>query len=77
MEDQLIYQFPRNKDEAICFRLHEYKERKYIDLRIFFKSKDGSETFPTKKGITLGLEHLSELKKGITLCEEKLSSKAH
>ena len=71
MEDQTIYQFPRNENEAICFRIHEYKNRKYVDLRIFFKSKQGDEMFPTKKGITVGLEHLAELKKGLSMCEQK------
>ncbi|OGW85529.1 MAG: hypothetical protein A3C35_06125 [Omnitrophica bacterium RIFCSPHIGHO2_02_FULL_46_11] len=70
----MIYQFSRNNDEKICFRLREYKDKSYIDLRIFFKSKQGDEMFPTKKGITVSLEHLPELKKGISLCEKKVST---
>ena len=74
MENQILYQFARNQDEAVYFSLREYKERKYIDLRIFYQPKDADEMRPTKKGITLALELLPELKKGISVCEKKLTA---
>ena len=73
MENQVIYQFPRNSDEKVYVSLREYKERKYLDLRIFFRPKEGGDLRPTKKGVTMGLELLPELKKAVLLCEKKLA----
>lgn len=74
MENNVLYEFSRNQDETVYFTLREYKQRKYIDLRVFFQPKDGSEMRPTKKGITLALELLPELKKGILACEKKIQA---
>ena len=74
MEDQILYQFNRGNDEVVQFRFSEYKQRKYIDLRVFFRLKNEDELRPTKKGITVALDHFSELKKGIMTCEKKLSA---
>ena len=76
MENKTLYQFTRNSDEVVHFTLREYKQRKYIDLRIFFRPKNDHEMRPTKKGITLALELFPELKKGIAECEKKLIQQA-
>ena len=75
MENQILYQFSRNQDEQVHFTLKEYKQRKYLDLRIFFQPKEGEEMLPTKKGITLSTELFPELKRGIAACEKVLMSK--
>lgn len=72
MNDQVLYQFSRNQDESVFVTLRDYKNKKYVDLRVFFQPKDSEEMKPTKKGLTLGIEHLSELKKGILICEKQL-----
>ncbi len=74
MEDQILHQFSRNQDETVYFTLKEYKDRKYIDLRIFYQPKDAEEMRPTKKGITLSIDLLPELKRGVFACEKKLSN---
>lgn len=74
MENQLLYEFERNQDDAVRFSLREYKARKYLDLRIFYHPKEGEEMLPTKKGITIALELLPELRKGIQACEKKLGN---
>ena len=73
MDDKIVYQFSRNDDESIYFRLRDYKDRKYIDLRIFYRPKNGDEMLPTKKGITIPVELLGELKKGIIACEKQMT----
>ena len=75
MENQTLYQFSRNQDEEVHFTLKGYKQRKYLDLRVFFQPKNGEEMLPTKKGITLAVELFPELEKGITACEKVLMSK--
>lgn len=72
MEDQVLYQFSRNQDETVYVSLKDYKNRKYVDLRIFFQPKDSEDLHPTRKGLTLGVEYLGELKKGISMCEKEL-----
>ena len=75
MEEEILYQFARNQDEKVQFRLRDYKDKRYIDLRVFFKPKDQDELLPTKKGITLAVEFLPEIKKGISACERKVLQK--
>lgn len=77
MEDQVLYKFARNQDETVYFSLREYKERTYIDLRVFYRPKDNDEMRPTKKGITLPLTLLPELKRGVFACEKKLLNGAN
>ena len=72
MENEVIYRFPRKQDEEVYISLREYKDRQYIDLRIFFQPKDSDEMRPTKKGITIEIELLKELKKGILASEKRV-----
>ena len=72
MEEESLYQFQRKENELVCLRLKEYKRRKYIDLRIFYKPEDDDQMRPTKKGITLAIELLPQLKKGIIVSEQKI-----
>ena len=74
MDDQVVYQFSRNQDETVYISIREYKNKKYLDLRVFFQPKDAEDMKPTRKGLTLGVEYLSELKKGILSCEKQLQS---
>lgn len=62
---QIIYAFQKNQEEEVRFTLRPYKERQYVDLRIWFQPADGGDYHPTKKGITLSVEYLAELKKGL------------
>ena len=64
-EPRLVYRFQRNPDEEIRILLKEYKERYYLDLRLWFHPSSGGEYFPTKKGISVALGLLPELKKGV------------
>lgn len=74
MNDQVVYQIARGNDEAIFFTLREFKNRKYLDLRVFFQPKNEEDMKPTKKGLTVTLELLDEIKKGILACEKEVLS---
>ena len=67
MEELVVYSFAKNQDEEIRFTLRRYKQRNYLDIRLWFQTSAAGEFHPAKKGITLGLEHLSELKKGLEI----------
>lgn len=70
-QDRVVYRFQRNSEEEVRFTLHEYKDRQYLDLRLWFLPADGGEYKPTRKGLTLPLEFLSELKKGVAKTEQE------
>ena len=73
MENKIVYKINCGRDASIFFRLRNYKERKYIDLRLLFQPRDSVEMFPTRKGITLQAELFAELKKGIDACAKELA----
>ena len=70
MLNEVIYSFPKNETEEVRFSLREYKERVYLDLRLWFQTKEG-EYLPTKKGLTLSPEFLPELRKGLEKAEKE------
>ena len=75
MDNQLVYQFSRNQNESVCISIREYKQRKYIDLRVFYRPEGSDELRPTRKGITIGLQHFTELKKGMSAFERELQNR--
>ena len=63
--NQLIYAFPRMQGEEIQINLQKYKDKYYIDLRLWYQPKNESVLRPTKKGIFVAVEKLPELRKGL------------
>lgn len=61
--EKIVHSFRRNNDEEVRITLRKYKERVYLDQRIFFEAQ--GEFHHTKKGLTLSAEFLPELKRGI------------
>ncbi len=57
--------FPRSATEEIQMALRQYRGKYYVDLRLWFQPKDNSSMRPTKKGISIAAEQLSDLKEGI------------
>lgn len=72
MENLLVHSFQKNESEEVRFSLREYKNRHYLDLRLFFQPQDRPEMAPSKKGITLAVEFLPELKRGLLKLEEEV-----
>ena len=64
-ELHIVHSFRKNPEEEVRFCVREYKDRHYLDIRLWFLPAVGGDFFPTKKGLTLSLEYLPELKKGI------------
>lgn len=63
--DHTVHTFYKNGNEEIRITLRQYKERKYLDLRLWFQPPKGGDFRPTRKGITLGFEFLAELRRGL------------
>ncbi len=72
---EVIYTFPKSETESVQTSISEYRDKLYIDIRLFYKGDDGVER-PTKKGLTLpaGLL-LKELKKGVDTAVDHLSAR--
>ena len=66
---QLIHSFPKNPLEEIRISLTVYKKKQYIDLRVYYKGDDG-EFHPSKKGLTLSLDLMSDLEEAVRKARE-------
>ena len=68
-----IFTFRKNATEEIRVSLHEYRGRKYFDIRAFREKDTGHlEFLRTAKGLTLSVYILPELKKAILALEKEL-----
>lgn len=66
---EFIRDIEKNKSEIIRVTIDEYKGEKLINIRVFFKDKDGNWS-PTKKGIAIRIEMFPKLKKVLDEVEE-------
>jgi hypothetical protein len=65
--NSIIHEFQKNSGEKVVIQFSEYKGKKYIDVRVFYNAGDGKveDWKPTKKGITISRDLISELKEGV------------
>jgi len=61
---RLIAEFDKNSAEKVRVTLQEWRCQTYFDLRIFYQDDKGA-WLPTKKGITVNVELLGELRSAI------------
>jgi hypothetical protein len=55
----VLQEFEKNTGTRTIVRLTEWKGKRYIDIRDWFKSKNEDKYIPTKKGISIRLEQFS------------------
>jgi len=58
------YEFEKNKSQVIHIAPSLYEDYDVIDIRIYAKNKQG-EWVPTKRGVTLNVDQIPELIKGL------------
>lgn len=73
MAKVVFHAFMKNSDQEVRFAAGEYKDKMYLDVRIYFKSEETEEWHPTKKGITLPIEMLPEFRKGLDLLQSSIN----
>ena len=66
--EKIIDKFGKNEMEDVRVSLQEYKGADLIDIRVWFKN--GGRWIRTKKGITLNIGLLPELKEAILKVEK-------
>lgn len=70
-DNRLIHSFPKNALEEIRVSLNVFRGKQYIDIRTFYKGDDG-DFHPSKKGVTLAPDLLSDLEESIKKLSEAL-----
>ena len=64
-EAKILATIPRNATEQLQISINSYKEKKYLDLRIYYTTDDGVNWLPTKKGVTVSPDNLMTLKDAV------------
>ena len=71
-EPKILARIPRNATEEVHIGINTYKNKQYLDLRIFYTTDDGANWLPTKKGVTISPENLVELKDAVEAAMQEL-----
>ena len=73
-EAKILATIPRNATEQLQVSINSYKEKKYLDLRIYYTTDDGGSWLPTKKGVTVSPDNLALLKDAVEEAMQQLAS---
>ncbi len=71
-EPTILATIPRNATEQLQISINSYKDKKYLDLRIYYTTDDGVNWLPTKKGVTVSPDNLVTLKDAVEKAMEQL-----
>lgn len=69
-DECVVHEFPKGDREVVRAVLSTFKGRRYFSLRMFYRGERQGDWLPSKKGITLAVEHLPELVKAVGKLEE-------
>jgi len=73
----LIYKFTKNALEEVRVETTEYQGKEYLSVRVWYDASKGQNTDwrPSQKGITISIDLLEDLKKGIDKAAYKIVQK--
>ncbi len=71
-EPKILATIPRNATEQLQISINSYKEKQYLDLRIYYTTDDGMNWLPTKKGVTVSPDNLLTLKEAVEAAMQEL-----
>jgi hypothetical protein len=60
-----MIELEKNNREVIRISKNNYKEKDYVDLRVYYKDKTSGDMLPSKKGISVALDKFKTLMKGL------------
>ncbi len=69
---KILATIPRNATEQLQISVNSYKDKKYLDLRIYYTTDEGASWLPTKKGVTVSPDNLETLKEAVEKAMEEL-----
>jgi hypothetical protein len=67
-----IHTITKNSRETLVFSLSEFKGKSYLDVRFFVRGEDGSQDFPSKKGVTLPVDLYPQFRGALAQVEKAL-----
>lgn len=73
-DDIIIAKIEKNSTEEVRVLLRKWKDRWNVDIRVYFPDRDGRMT-PSKSGISLNVEKLSELSDAVGLAVQRASER--
>ncbi len=62
----------KGNDEIIRVEVSEFRDQKYLNIRVWYTDKNTGEYKPTQRGVAVRLELYKELKQAILAAEEQL-----
>ena len=71
-KENLITQIKKNSTEVYRIYEKEYEGYRFIDVRIYYMDKETGEYKPTRKGISLMPNNVSEVIEGILKAMEQM-----
>ena len=71
-KENLITEIKKNSTEVYRIYEKEYEGYKFIDVRIYYMDKNSGEYKPTKKGISIMPNNVSDIIEGILKAMEQM-----
>ena len=68
-----IADIERNSAEIIRIEISEFREKKLLNIRTWYLN-DQNEYAPTKKGVTINIDKIADLKNALIEAENKINS---
>jgi nitrous oxidase accessory protein NosD len=69
-----VHSFAKSEDEQYQISLNRFKDRCYIDIRLWFQGSDTASWRPTKKGICIPVERFPEFLEGVEALQRRLAT---
>lgn len=66
----LVAELPRNQREAFRIMISRYQGRISIDVRVWFRTQHGGELRPSRRGVSLRLTEISDIRAGLREAKE-------
>ena len=73
-EGKRLATIDRNATEQLQISIKSFKDKEYLDLRIFYTTDDGASWLPTKKGVTVSPDKLEVLKDAVEEAIKELTT---
>ncbi len=74
-ENRLIHEFQKNSDEKVRVEIGNYRGTDVINIWVYYNASETNEDWrPTRKGISLSIDHIAELKEGVGKAYEEWNS---
>ena len=73
--DDIISEFEKDQSHRVLASISDFKGKKRIDIRVWYKDDSDEELKPSKQGVNLPVERFKDLKKLMTDLENALKEK--